>query len=53
MQFLKHYEIMLNAFKNGMLTEKEWTEYCVCCLDELITTNKNVVQALIRLKENN
>ena len=40
---------MLQAFKNGEITETQWNKFCLCCLEELCESNSAVLK---RLKKN-
>ena len=46
MQFLINYEIMLQALKNGDITKEQWDKYCLCCLDELLEQNQDILKRL-------
>lgn len=46
MKYLIQYEKMLQAFKNGEITETQWNKFCLCCLEELCESNSAVLQRL-------
>lgn len=46
---IDNYAMMYQAFQNGDLTEQQWNEYCLQCLQELMIDNKEILK---RLKEN-
>ena len=45
---MEKYSTMLWAFKTNQITEEQWNEYCLKCLDTLMKDNKAVLK---RLKE--
>lgn len=46
MIYLNQYEKMLQAFKNGDITETQWNKFCLCCLEELCENNSAVLKRL-------
>lgn len=46
MIYLNQYEKMLQAFKNGDITETQWNKFCLCCLEELCEHNSAVLKRL-------
>lgn len=46
---IDNYAMMYQAYQNGDLTQEQWDNYCLGCLEELMNDNKKVLK---RLKEN-
>lgn len=40
------YNKMYNLYKNGLLPDKEWNEYCFEMLEHLMNLNKKVLDNL-------
>ena len=43
---IDNYAMMYQAYQNGDLTEEQWNDYCLGCLEELINDNKKVLEKL-------
>ena len=46
MKYLVQYETMLQAFRDGKITETQWNKFCLCCLEELCEQNSAVLKRL-------
>ena len=46
---IDNYAMMHQAYQNGDLTQEQWDNYCLGCLQELMNDNKEILK---RLKEN-
>ena len=46
---IDNYAMMYQAFQNKELTEEQWNDFCLACLQELMNDNKEILK---RLKEN-
>ncbi len=45
-EFIPHYEAMLVAYQNNLITEEDWDEFCTICLEELMLNNKKILENL-------
>lgn len=45
----KKYNDLFTKFQSGIITEKEWTDYCDKLFSQILEDNKDV---FIRMKEN-
>lgn len=46
LEFIPHYEAMLLAYRNNLITEENWDEFCTLCLEELMWNNKKILENL-------
>ena len=45
-QCLKNYDTVHSWFLKGGISENDWDDFCVACLEELMTANKNILEKL-------
>ena len=46
---IDNYAMMYQAFQNNEITEQQWNDFCLGCLQELMIDNKEILK---KLKEN-
>ena len=46
---IDNYSMMYQAFQNNEITEQQWNDFCLGCLQELMIDNKEILK---KLKEN-
>ena len=43
---IDNYAMMYQAYQNGDLTQEQWDNYCLGCLEELMNDNKEILKRL-------
>lgn len=43
---IKNYELVRTWFRKGNISHKDWDEFCITCLEEMMMDNKNILKKL-------
>ena len=46
LQYLERYNRMLFKYENQLITKREWDDFCLHCLEQLMIENRVVLKKL-------